>query len=320
MSINYYLKRREEYIKQITDIANSNNGNKDKELQKLYNEYCMFCYRNNLQTFWNGFYDLFDKSYIIESEPLIFNVGENQVKSVIQKLFQVNYKNQDELVDGLTSDEAELILDWVVQNGRKNFSIYGTDIKTSSLKGCCGLAQAYTLIPLMDLGLEVTVNNARCFQPNNYGHAFGTVKIPIKENDGIVLKQFLVDISYRQFFSTVLSSEGEYFAYDKKLCNGSSPAAGYYITKTDLGKGFAKRLLYRGFIELTPENAKLYGHAFVCQTLNYETKDQEETFLLRSGEWYIDAINNNQVELDCSIEELENYNYNLDLPGFGSKR
>ena len=88
---------------------------------------------------------------------------------------------------------SDTILKYVVTNARKELS-EDKDIKNDSLAGCCGFTQMIDLLPFIDMGLPVTINNA-CTLPNSScKHAFGTVQLPILEGDKVVQKRYLIDI------------------------------------------------------------------------------------------------------------------------------
>lgn len=288
------------YEEKIKTIANSNIPDKHEKLAETLTEYYKYCcsngYKDNIDIF-----ELGPLSYIIESSPLIFDLNENDVANAFIHLQEVIANNQNGLVDGISNDEAKLILDWVIQNTRKSFQNTEKDLNTASLNGLCGYAQSLTLLPLMEANLEVTINNVESFPSAKHRHAFGTVKIPIKENNQVYYKQVLLDASYRQFFTTVECNEGRYY-----LQNFSTgPAAGYYVCKTEEGRQFATTLLKHGYIELTPQNAKIYGSGFEYESLTISELEKQIIIKETKENVYIDTINSKQEELDYDKEELE---------------
>lgn len=290
------------YLDQINLIASSSIPNKHKNLAEVLTKYYRYCYENNLDA--NTYLNIFELgplSYIIESEPLIFDLNEDDVAKAFKHLQEVINNNKNGIPDGITLEEAKLILDWDIQNARKSLARCEKDIKTASLSGTCGLAQGLTLLPLIEANLECTINNVINFPLAKYTHAFGTVKIPIKDENGITYMPFLIDASYRQFFTTTECNQGRYYIQN---CT-SGPTAGYYVCQTSEGIAFATKLLKNGYIELTPENIKIYGNGFECMSLTLQNAEKQPLYMQTPGIVYLHTIYNNQVELNNDKEELE---------------
>ena len=133
-----------------------------------------------------------NEDYIINTKPEIKNIPDKEVTKVIK-----DYKTNNTL----SINEAKMILDWIIDYVRNYFSTFGINIMNHSLDGYCELSQYLTICPLEKLGLEVTKNTAQnCFDyPLN--HAFGTVSFNILENGKITKQTFLIDATYRQFFT-----------------------------------------------------------------------------------------------------------------------
>ncbi|MBE6156568.1 MAG: hypothetical protein E7161_02365 [Firmicutes bacterium] len=293
------MKKQKLLLKQIKLIANSNVPYKHEKLADLLTNYFKHCYEKQLKDELDIF-GLEPFSYIVESEPLVFNTNKDDVAGAIKHLQEVIEKNRNGLVDGISLEEAYLILDWDIQNTRISLS-KTQDITVASLQGCCSYTQSLTIIPLLKANLECTINNAFNFSNHSASHAFGTVKIPIREHNQVFYKQFLLDASYRQFFATVNCNNGKF--YFKNCCKG--PDAGYYVCQTPDGRTFATILLKRGFIELTEENAKIYGTGFECSGLTLATIQKQQQIMQKTGNVYIDIINNHQVkQLEYDDEEL----------------
>ena len=222
---NSIEQKREQYISAILQIVNTPYlDNKHSILAEAFTNYYKFCYQNKLNSEDERLSSdiLEDVSYIIESTPIIKEMDIEKVFNVIDHLKEVLEKNKNEIVDGISLEEANILLEYNAQQTRKNLMEYIERINSDyqdpkniyqySLSGLCGFVQSLSLIPLQELGLEITINNAYEF-PNvkeMAGHAFGTVKIPIKERRKVYLKSYLVDVSYRQFFSTFKCHSGKF--------------------------------------------------------------------------------------------------------------
>jgi len=187
-----------------------------------------------------------NECYKINQEPKM-DIPNNEL--VIQSLDSL--EKAIECGTGITTFDIHNILSYIVYYTRRNLSFLGIDIQQHSLNGYCELAQALSIKPLEELGLFVTKNLAQDNFNYSENHAFGTVTFPIYEDSKVILKPYLIDVSYRQFFTSTSCHEGLY-------CDDRKPAPGFFVEN----ENFAKELMREGFIELTPEIAELYGVPF----------------------------------------------------------
>lgn len=312
----YYEKQKEKKIEEIIAIANKENNNYLLLREKL-NAYSFFCYKHNLKSYslildTNEF---LDTSYIIESTPDLLEVDKNKIKNVVDHLKIVNENNKNDLNDGITLEEAGILLEGVIQLARENLNKYlKGNIKIYDLTGACGFMQAFTLFPLHELGLSVTINNVSHFPGSKVRHAFGTTSIPIKENNEIYRKSYLIDGSYRQFFMTKRCIEGRFYNTDVNFKDRVGPDAGYYVCLTEEGRKFAKTLLKRGFIEWTEETAKIYGNGFTCESIiNIKNLNAYHKIRQIPKKLYFENVYFSQEIIDYTKEELESDGYILDL-------
>ncbi len=206
-------------------------------------------------------------NYIIESNPTRNNIEEKKLKKVIDHI-ETNIK------DGLTEEEIKILLDWTVENTRRNLEQYlGIGINDISLFGYCGFAQSSSLIPL-EKYFKVTYNNTMDFPyvSEDIKHAFGTITFPQKTKQGIIQKQYLIDITLRQFFTKLMCENPKYQLDDNNfLIYFMHP--GYFMCsqkfKTKKSIELAKQLLKKGYIELTDENLKIYIDSFIYSSITY---------------------------------------------------
>lgn len=228
------------------------------------------------------------KEFVNSTEPLIKDYSEielGEIANIEQKLRRALAQNRENesAIAGITKDEAKKLLEWVVQKDRMILGKDNLDIKTSSLLGRGGLSQDIVATLLSSMTLSPRLSNVSSVIPGSKlsGHAFNTVSIPIVENDGKVLDtDFLIDATYRQFFlrDSDYSVSGR-FVKDRRFGEKAAPLAGYWCEKLKGGNDFANELLRNGFIELTPENAKIYGDSFMLERL----KDDEFKKLYPEG-------------------------------------
>ena len=275
------------------------------------------------------------KKFVIDTQPYIKEYNEIELANIAnieEKLKNILEKNANskEIVDGLTIDEANKLLEWVVQADRKCLNI-NYDIRDNSLMGYCGLSQGIVYTILKEMGLEARVSNINptITGENLGGHAFNSVAIPVKQQEGTYIeKNFLIDATYRQFFLRDDYSVSGRFIKDKRFGEKASPRAGYWCIKLPGGKKFAEKILSSGFVELTPENAKLYGDSFILEK-NMDKKFQakyeqgvtvpvpRKKHLITgiSGETYIEYMTDKNRQdyrgIDFDDGEIEGYYGNI---------
>ena len=211
--------------------------------------------------------------------------------------------------EGLTNEQALELLRWTVNNTRDNLAFEGMNSRgvsedvygNSSLMGACGFSQFSTLYPLEQLGLKVTINNVGQFCGER--HACGTVVIPIRDEGKIIEKRFLLDCTYRQFFTLPFNVAARYLSH--------SPSVGFFVSLDEKQIEFAKELLKNGFVEASEENMEkyfkpfFYGATKVDGILSVDKRIDEINFT--------EEIERKQEEFDYTEEEFVEWGLNLDF-------
>ena len=248
-----------EVLNKILEVYNEkiDNDKKHKLLSSLWTQYYKLSEKFNIKL--DEAYNLYligeNESYIIYQEPERKRIDKEKLQKTLNHYNEI--KNNG-FKEGLTDEEIKILLDYSVENARKSFDNLGINLKTNSLNGLCEIGQALTIMPLDNLGLEVTKNSATTCFNYPFNHAFGTVTFPYQGNDIVIEKTYLIDSTYRQFFSTVRCNEGRYHTKEENTGLKVAPDPGYFTTDIV----FAKTLMKDGYIELTKENAKKYGDSF----------------------------------------------------------
>lgn len=191
------------------------------------------------------------KEFVIDTQPYIKEYSEIELANIANiegKLKNMLEKNVNcgRIGEGLNIDEVNKLLEWVVQADRRCLSNDLGDIRESSLMGICGLSQGIVYTILKEMGLEARVSNINptITGENLGGHAFNSVAIPVKQQDGTyVEKNFLIDVTYRQFFERENFSASGRFIKDKKFGGKASPMAGYWCINLPRGEKFAEEIL-----------------------------------------------------------------------------
>ncbi len=248
-----------EILNAIMKVYNENidNDKKHQLLSTLWTKYYKLSEKLNIKL--DEAYNLYligeNESYIIYQEPERKMIDKGKLQGALNHYNEI--KNNG-FKEGLTDEEIKILLNYSVENARKSFDNLGINLKTNSLNGLCELGQALTIMPLEHLGLKVTKNSSYdCFN-YPFNHVFGTVTFPYQVNGRVVDKTYLIDSTYRQFFSTTRCNKGRYYTEEENTGLKVAPDPGYFITDID----FAKTLMKDGYIELTKENAKKYGDSF----------------------------------------------------------
>ncbi len=140
---------------------------------------------------------------------------------------------------------------------------------------------------------------------------FGTVTFPYQDNERVIDKTYLIDSTYRQFFSTMRCNEGRYYTEEENTNLKVAPDPGYFVTD----KNFAKSLMKDGYIELTKENAKKYGEAFYKASISL--KELDKLNAKDNNDYYSLILLNNE---NYSVRKSELEGLNLEFPETNSKR
>lgn len=295
------METLKEILNTIISIYNENlpNDKKHQLLSSLWTRYYKLSEKLNIKL--NEAYNLYligeNESYIIYQEPERKRIDNKKLEIALNHYNEI--KNNG-FKEGLTDEEIKTLLDYSVENARKSFDNLGINVKTNSLNGLCELGQALTIMPLENLGLEVTKNSASLCFNYPFNHVFGTVTFPYQDNDRVIDKTYLIDSTYRQFFSTMRCNEGRYYTEEENTNLKVAPDPGYFITDID----FAKTLMKDGYIELTKENAKKYGEAFYKASISLKNIKSLHNLNI---DYYSNIIFNNEY-YKVNKNELEGLN------------
>ncbi len=236
--------------------------------------------------------------YVVQQKPELFEINNSLLKSI-------------DVSHGLSLEQAQELLKFTVNNTRNNLNmgnknrgsnqdVYDND----SLGGACGFSQFSSLYPLQKLGLTVTINNISSI--GGCRHAYGTVIIPINIDGNIVRKRYLIDCTYRQFFTIPHNVVARYL-------NGT-PEIGFFIAQDKVETEFAKKLLMDGFVEANEENLVKYLKPFYAMTLDInELTKLDKKFAMID---IISMLDNQQENFDYTEEEFLDWGMNLEINNY----
>ncbi len=164
-----------------------------------------------------------------------------------------------------TMDDVIKSLKCIVHNGRAELN-KNEDVLNDSLSQKCIISSTY-------IEKYCRENNIRCrkysctydLMPGSF-HSFCIVKFKLPNGE---VKNYLVDCTYRQFFTYRNS-----FLERCGLVGFAGCCMGRYMLMNDSRRCTAEKLLKHGFIEMTPENIKNYFDGFILQGRNGKYYDR----------------------------------------------
>lgn len=229
--------------------------------------------------------------YTIEEKPQYFDLNNELLSNL-------------DFTNGLSEEQAIELLKWTANNTRNNLDKSidnGNVYENYDLCGLCGYSQFLSLYPLQQLGLHVTINNIHAFGGGK--HAFGTVILPIRVNDRIVNKRYLIDCTYNQFFTLPFNVVTRYIK--------GAPFNGYFNANNPEYEEFSRGLLRDGFVEATPENMEKYLKPFLASKKDYKEVEFIDSDFSKID--VIDVLENKQMEFDYSYDEFIDSDINLEF-------
>ncbi len=294
----------EKILKEIIEVYDNNTDNDIRHnlASLLWTEYYKISRKENrtLDEAYNLYMMLENESYIINQKPDFKKINDEEIIKSIDELKLVLEKNNDMFKHGISNECANTILKWIVYNTRNNFKKIGVNLENNSLNGYCEIGQLISILPLEKLGLKVTKNQANICFDYPYNHCFGTVSLPILENNEIIEKEYLIDTTYRQFFTTVRCNEGRYYTKEENTLLETSPNPGYF----NINKEFAQELMKKGYVFLNEKNAEYYGKPFYLSSLKKEKINKKCIDI----NFYEKIINDTTREYKLKKEYLEELN------------
>lgn len=105
------------------------------------------------------------KKFVDDTKPFIRNYSEIElsvIANIEKKLKDILDRNSvsGQIVDGLEKEDAEKLLEWIVQTDRIVLDRENPPgIENSDLLGCCGLSQGIVSTLLSNMGLTPRISN-----------------------------------------------------------------------------------------------------------------------------------------------------------------
>lgn len=252
-----------------------------------------------------------------------------QLKQIQNKLENFTSGRSSE---GITSQEAEIFLDWVTFNAR-SYAVKDVpeSAMTSAMTGKCGPTQRVNVRTLSKMGLDVRAFNlANCIGevPMNAEdirraqngvnrtttwHAVSLINLPIMDNYGNTqLYEYLLEPTIRQFFKKENCSYDKFLDQDYLSRGYVAPSVGYFMKADNLRnlgvpeeeaqktEMLGRYLIHKGYCYLSEENAKLYGDTFARAARRLEFQNIP---INTSGREYLNNFENDTVFIRQANED-----------------
>ena len=207
-------------------------------------------------------------------------------------------------LEGVTPEEADTLLQSMVQRARNiHFSENNDKIFfPSSIRGACGLGQGLIGHQAELLGLPTYYHQiANLSEDSMSRHAFTVIDIPVKEDDVTTKKTFLVDTTFRQFFVS---------DYDGYAGGSIGRSWGNRLTETETGKQVADSILRDGYMEVTPETARLYVESQIFDRVA-EGEHIPKAWEVNDP---LSALRKSNVDNDYDLSEFIEWDYDVRPP------
>lgn len=187
--------------------------------------------------------------FILHTKPRLSSISEEEITKI-----------QPKLKEGISESEIQTILDWIIYSVRRYLNTL-EDIFTSPLEQYDQLCTDKVTSLVHQLGLEVGTFNFNNVKDCLVDHIANIVYI--KCNNGTLIEDriYLVDCTYRKFFTTDKCNINRY-------TNDAAPDLGLYVSVENYKKFLAEELISNGYIELTDSSAKLIMEAYILASRN----------------------------------------------------
>lgn len=232
--------------------------------------------------------------YIVDFKPYVDEKNEMNHYADIERRITLG--------QSITQSEAEDFLAKVSYLTRKKLNP-----NMDNFDNLCDTAQSILGYYFEDINAKVThCSTQRVISPKVTGHNFSIVSLNVEGEE----KDFLLDPTYIQFFSTETCNESNYMI-SKRNPNLVllTPSPGYFINEEDMEP--VQFLLKYGYIELTPEYAKIYGDSFYNTDRGIKINPKERKSL--PSLMYFRSFKSGREPLSISAVELNKNNQNITI-------
>lgn len=218
--------------------------------------------------------------------------------------YDVNYYSEIEekisLGESITQNEAEQFLGMICYLTRSK-----VNPDMDNFDNMCDISQSILGHYFSDINAKIIhCSTQKTITPKVTGHNFSVISLNVEGEE----KDFLLDPTYIQFFSEETCSDANYMI-SKRNPNLVllTPSPGYFIKSEDMDS--VNFLLKYGYIELTPEYAKVYGDSFYNTDRGIKINPKEQKSL--PSLMYLKSFKSGNEQLSTTREKLSIYNQNI---------
>lgn len=202
--------------------------------------------------------------------------------------------------EAITENEADNFLRTIIYLTREKI-----DPTLTNFDFKCDLAQSIIGNYLEDINCQAShCSTLHAISPKILGHNFSVATLNVEGEQ----RSYLLDATYSQFFKKENCQSNKFLLnQDNKYEVLLTPDPGYFIKEED--REATEFLLRNGYIELTPEYAKMYGDSF------FNTKQGVDPYPLDYKELpasiYLKTFTRGTEKLSTSKEKLMYQNQNI---------
>ncbi len=204
-----------------------------------------------------------------------------------------------------------LLLNYVIYYARKKVVRPPDSPINSSFKTKCSPAAEIIDELMSRMGFKVDQFNIGTVMNTEGIHQLSMVHIPTMIDDEIVVKDYIMDPTFRQFCIKEENRFERYFEEPRYGVRMSSPHPGYFFNLTKEGKLFANNLITYGYFKVDEDSLKQYFDPFKLYLTPKEEYVDNTLGLISStnytGNYYWDRINK-------SIDKKRRSQYNVSTP------
>jgi len=211
----------------------------------------------------------------------------------------------------IPEQHINLLLNYVVYYARKKVVKVPDSPINSSFKSLCSPAAEIIDELMSRMGFKVDQFNVGKALNTEKIHQLSMVHIPTLVNGEIVVKDYILDPTFRQFCTKEENRFERYFEEPRYAVRMSTPFPGYFYNLTKEGRLFANNLITYGYFPVNVDTLKQYFDPFKLYITPKEEYIDNTLGLVSStnltGNYYLERIKK-------SIEKKRKATYHVSTP------
>jgi len=243
------------------------------------------------------------EEFIFDARPYNEDINLSDIAALEQFFKRSGY---------LPEKYVEMFLNYVIYQARRKVITPPDSPLNASFSGTCSSTAAIINDLMGRMGFKVDVFNVGDVLNTEKIHQLTIVHVPVLIDDEVVVKDYLMDPTFRQYCTKEPNRFERYFEEPRQAVAMSTPFPGYFFNLTKEGKKFANHLITYGYFETTDDNLKQYFDPFRLYITPKEEYDDKSLGLISStnltGNYYRESIKRN-IEKDFTKSR-----YNIETP------